>query len=801
MADQKTSLAKQLSKEERLAVIAQARRSLARDKSYAAEDASEGFWEWAGHLKTRDEEKGVVSAYPQWDFLKRVDAEQEKHRLNIWLKPRQMFISNHNCAKRLYRASRCDVNRGDAYLGLIVSMGEREAMELMNRIWFMYQSLPDWMREPVLKKTESEICFEKGGRLLCLPASQRIGHSFTATDILLDEWSRLPHDRYMHAGLMPTIGRQGRIDGVSTPTGKFNVFAEIWHGQDSSWNHVELDWREHPDRDDEWAELEKKKICPGYPHDLSEWLQQYEKHFEVFTEKAAYPAFSNEHVDNELKFDPDETLYRSWDFGGHVAAVVFFQVVRRQVRILHELIMTDHPVSRDPSVMVNPDNNIDDQVMAVLDRTRAWFGGYARVRDFCDPQGAQVSDLSRRSQRSRVEVLQSYNIYPEYRQANIAEGVDIIRMRLRPRPDGVYGLVINGRNCPVLTDGLRGGICRRPAPAGQLVSGEEIRKDGWYEHCLAAGTMVRTLTGWVPIEGLVDCDSFWTYAYSHEEKRLVPTRAEGCHLTRHNAEVIRIEHDTGSIVLTPDHPVMMRDGSFRLAGELHVGDSLMPLREITRKRSNHRSIHLNDGSVAYEHLYIYSRLVGPLVDGCVVHHLDKDGGNNNPDNLTLMTPKEHYALHKKNHPLKGASGSTHPWTVESRAKVKASMLKLRASQRKERQCIICGETFWAWKRKTCSVKCQNRQATLCRKAKGVNDSIPTTFNHKVLRILPAEPADVYNLEVPGYLNFPANGIMVHNCHDALRYGMTGVFRTTEYKRRRGKPTRPVRHHPLTGVPM
>jgi hypothetical protein len=99
-------------------------------------------------LKTRDEEKGVVCQFPRWNFLIKAEQEQEIHRRNIWLKPRQMMVSNLNCAKRLFRASRTDIGRGEAYLGLLVSMGEREALELMRRIWFMYESLPDYLRRP-----------------------------------------------------------------------------------------------------------------------------------------------------------------------------------------------------------------------------------------------------------------------------------------------------------------------------------------------------------------------------------------------------------------------------------------------------------------------------------------------------------------------------------------------------------------------------------------------------------------------------------------------------------------------------
>ena len=33
-------------------------------------------------------------------------------------------------------------------------------------------------------------------------------------------------------------------------------------------------------------------------------------------------------------------------------------------------------------------------------------------------------------------------------------------------------------------------------------------------------------------------------------------------------------------------------------------------------------------------------------DNLEIHHKDRNPGNNNPDNLTVLTPKEHDTLHK-----------------------------------------------------------------------------------------------------------------------------------------------------------
>ena len=57
-------------------------------------------------------------------------------------------------------------------------------------------------------------------------------------------------------------------------------------------------------------------------------------------------------------------------------------------------------------------------------------------------------------------------------------------------------------------------------------------------------------------------------------------------MTKANAEVISVTLDNGeTIICTPDHRFMLRDGSYKAAAELTPDDSLMPLyRKISDKR-------------------------------------------------------------------------------------------------------------------------------------------------------------------------------------------------------------------------
>jgi len=92
-------------------------------------------------------------------------------------------------------------------------------------------------------------------------------------------------------------------------------------------------------------------------------------------------------------------------------------------------------------------------------------------------------------------------------------------------------------------------------------------------------------------------------------------------------------------------------------------------------------------------------------------------------------------------------------------------------------CVICGKPVMAINRqKYCSLRCGWRS-----KNKSIIPHELSKINHKVVSVGFYGYGDTYNLEVDNYHNFPANGVMVHNCQDALRYGLLVLFNTKTYE--------------------
>jgi len=130
-------------------------------------------------------------------------------------------------------------------------------------------------------------------------------------------------------------------------------------------------------------------------------------------------------------------------------------------------------------------------------------------------------------------------------------------------------------------------------------------------------------------------------------------------MTKANAEVIKVTLDNGqTIVCTPEHRFMLRNGSYKPAALLTPDDSLMPLyRKLSDKSAPKITIegyemvwNPRSNSWLFTHQLAdwHNRSSGvyQLTDGDHCHHLDFNKRNNNPTNLRRLPADEHLALHR-----------------------------------------------------------------------------------------------------------------------------------------------------------
>jgi intein/homing endonuclease len=202
------------------------------------------------------------------------------------------------------------------------------------------------------------------------------------------------------------------------------------------------------------------------------------------------------------------------------------------------------------------------------------------------------------------------------------------------------------------------------ALANENNNGMVFVKNSEMESCIAGDTLIAVPDGYKTIKELAETygenDTFVVYSYDHNKKQIVPAFAKQARKTT-TAESIKITFEKGkTLVCTPDHRVMRRDGTYCEAQELKPGDSMMPFyrRNLFSKSREENDDHYRwiftmdrenskNGWVA-EHRLIASWVADrKLEKNEEVHHINFVKYDNRPENLLIMDSKEHRAYHAK----------------------------------------------------------------------------------------------------------------------------------------------------------
>ena len=177
-----------------------------------------------------------------------------------------------------------------------------------------------------------------------------------------------------------------------------------------------------------------------------------------------------------------------------------------------------------------------------------------------------------------------------------------------------------------------------------------------FNRCIVADTLIPLADGTkVAVKDLVGKDCFYVYSYDVSAKRVVLGRGHSARITGCQQKILRVELDNGkSIRCTPDHPFLMRDGSYREAKDLLPNDSLMPL--YTRLsdgraciRGYEQVFQVETNRWHFTHWladdYNVSHGVYNVDRGVIRHHKDFHKLNNSPKNIERLDKLEHMNLH------------------------------------------------------------------------------------------------------------------------------------------------------------
>jgi hypothetical protein len=171
---------------------------------------------------------------------------------------------------------------------MILSNKDRNAMEMIHRIRFIYERLPMWLKPGLTDDgwNKHEVGFDNGSRIKSAPTSEDSARGFSASLLFLDEFAfvRDGVQEEFWGAVSPTFSTGGKCIICSTPNGDTNTFAQLWRGSlietveskeigANGFASFRVHWTEPPGRDEKFKAQEIAKIGE------TRWLQEYECRF------------------------------------------------------------------------------------------------------------------------------------------------------------------------------------------------------------------------------------------------------------------------------------------------------------------------------------------------------------------------------------------------------------------------------------------------------------------------------------------------------------------------------------------
>jgi hypothetical protein len=174
-------------------------------------------------------EGGATIDWTLWDCQREALASWDAHRLSINLKTRQLGFSWLACGYSDHKL----IFTENAHV-YFQSIGQREVTEQVNRMVFIYNNLPDWMKARVemggrgRKQNDSLIEFSNGSALHAVATTKRAGHGAAPTLYILDEFARNEQDLHTWRAVKPALAAKGQVIVISTSNGKGNQYHSLW---------------------------------------------------------------------------------------------------------------------------------------------------------------------------------------------------------------------------------------------------------------------------------------------------------------------------------------------------------------------------------------------------------------------------------------------------------------------------------------------------------------------------------------------------------------------------------------------
>tara|TARA_R110002051_G_scaffold167577_1_gene238195 strand:+ start:61 stop:1599 length:1539 start_codon:yes stop_codon:yes gene_type:complete len=243
----------------------------------------------SNYVKVTHPVRGLVpfKLYPfQLDILEAL----KKNRFNILRKFRQAGCTTISAAYSLWMI----IFQKHKQV-VILSKGDAESTEVLDRIKIMYEELPAFIKPKMVEDNKHTMKLSTGSTIKSRPSGKQSGRSLAGSLLIIDEAAFIENIDTIWAAVYPIISTGGRAFVLSTVNGVGNWYYDVYHAAlagENSFKAIDINWESHPeykrmegfedlykimeDKDlyvDKWEDTTRKNMP------MKQWLQEYECEF------------------------------------------------------------------------------------------------------------------------------------------------------------------------------------------------------------------------------------------------------------------------------------------------------------------------------------------------------------------------------------------------------------------------------------------------------------------------------------------------------------------------------------------
>jgi len=210
------------------------------------------------YAKIPHPEHGLIP-FKTYDYQSSLLETFNDHRFSIILKARQLGISTIVGG---YIAWLLLFHRDKNVLIVATKLGT--AANLVRKVKGIIKYLPPWLSlSDIIVDNKNSFELDNGSQVKASSTSVDAGRSEALSLLVVDEAAHVENLTELWTALYPTISTGGRCIALSTPNGVGDWFHEAYTKSDAGQNDffpIKLHWDVHPDRDQEWFEIETKNM-------------------------------------------------------------------------------------------------------------------------------------------------------------------------------------------------------------------------------------------------------------------------------------------------------------------------------------------------------------------------------------------------------------------------------------------------------------------------------------------------------------------------------------------------------------